>query len=116
MSAIRDSRLARFVRMGRGSSALGGRGGETTGRSDDRQKDLLRPALERPLTWTIRWCGWPARSIVGFLDRRFASGLYAGSGPARSVDPAGGGIVHPEAHAQPVGRGAVRALVGEPVL
>src|SRR5215470_7273824 len=41
---------------------------------------------------------------------------YAGSGPAPPADPAGGGAVHPEAHAQSVGRGAVRALAGEPLI
>jgi hypothetical protein len=40
--AIWDSRLARFVRLGGGSSALG----DAVARPrDDRQKDLLRPAL-----------------------------------------------------------------------
>src|SRR5262249_8465855 len=42
--------------------------------------------------------------------------VYVRSGSARSADPAGGGAVHPEAHAQPVGRGAVRALAGETLL
>jgi IS5 family transposase len=28
----------------------------------------------------MRWCGWPARSIGGFLDRRFASVCTPGPG------------------------------------
>jgi len=65
--------------------------------------------------WAIRWCGWPVRSIGGFWIG-VCQCLHAGSGPARPPDPAGGGAVHPEAHAQPVGRGAVCALAGEPLL
>src|SRR3546814_5449901 len=42
--------------------------------------------------------------------------LCAGSRPAAAADPPGGGALHPEAHAQPVRRGAVRALDREPVL
>jgi IS5 family transposase len=33
---------------------------------DDRQKDLLRPALEAIIDRATRWCGWRARSIGGF--------------------------------------------------
>jgi hypothetical protein len=54
----------------------------------------------------VRWAGeidWGFS--ISALQR-----LYAGSGPAWLADSAGGGIVHPEAHAQSVGRGAVRAL------
>src|SRR5215470_11569373 len=111
--AIWDSRFARFVRMGGGSSALGG---AVARPRDDRQKDLLRPALEEiidlghPLVRLARAIDW------GFLDQRFCRRLHAGSGPARPADPSGGGAVHPEAHAQPVGRSAVCALAGEPLL
>jgi IS5 family transposase len=55
-----------------------GRGGETT--RDDRQKDLLRPALEaiidlgHPLVRLAREIDW------GFLDRRFASVCTPGPG------------------------------------
>ena len=83
---------------------------------DDRQKDLLRPALEEiidlghPLVRLAREIDW------GFLDRRFAGVCTAGSGSAAAADPVGSGAVDPEAHARPVGRGAVRALAGEPVL
>jgi hypothetical protein len=75
--AIWDSRLARFVRMGGGSSALG----DAVARPrDDRQKDLLRPALEEiidlghPLVRLAREIDW------GFLDRRFASVCAPGPG------------------------------------
>ena len=75
--AIWDSRLARFVRLGSGSSALG----DAVARPrDDRQKDLLRPALEEiidlghPLVRLAREIDW------GFLDRRFASVCAPGPG------------------------------------
>ena len=57
--------------------SVGGRGGETR---DDRQKDLLRPALEEiidlghPLVRLAREIDW------GFLDRRFASVCAPGPG------------------------------------
>jgi hypothetical protein len=62
--------LGRFVRLGGGSSALGD---AVASPRDDRQKDLLRPALEEiidlghPLVRLAREIDW------GFLDRRFAS-------------------------------------------
>jgi IS5 family transposase len=78
---------------------------------DDRQKDLLWPALEdiidlgHPLVRLAREIDW------GFLDSRFASVCTPGTGqpplPTRLVA---------EAHARPVGRGAVPALAGEPLL
>src|ERR1700740_3273006 len=43
-------------------------------------------------------------------------GVPGGSGPARPADAAGSGPLHPEAHAQFVGRGAVRALARETLL
>ena len=71
------SRLARFVRLGGGSSALG----DAVARPrDDRQKDLLRPALEEiidlghPLVRLAREIDW------GFLDRRFAGVCVPGPG------------------------------------
>src|SRR5579884_1424057 len=78
-------------------------GGAMAKPRDDRQKDLLKPALEaiidlgHPLVRLAGEIDW------GFLDGRFASVCAAG-------DAAGGGAVHPEAHARPVGRGVVRAL------
>jgi hypothetical protein len=72
---------------------------------DDRQKDLLRPALEdiidlgHPLARLAREIDWQ------FLDGRFASVCAPGAGqpplPTRLV------AVHFEAHARPVGRSAV---------
>ena len=60
--------------MGGGSSALG----DAVARPrDDRQKDLLRPALEEiivPLVRLAREIDW------GFLDRRFASVCTPGPG------------------------------------
>ena len=69
--------MAGFVRWGGGSSALG----DAVARPrDDRQKDLLRPALEEiidlghPLVRLAREIDW------GFLDRRFASVCAPGPG------------------------------------
>ena len=69
--------MAKFVRWGGGSSALG----DAVARPrDDRQKDLLRPALEEiidlghPLVRLAREIDW------GFLDRRFASVCAPGPG------------------------------------
>jgi IS5 family transposase len=60
---------------------------------DDRQKDLLRPALEEiidlghPLVRLAREIDW------GFLDRRLASVCTTGPGqPGLPTDPAGGGL------------------------
>src|SRR5215472_287222 len=83
---------------------------------DERQKDLFRPALERiidmghPLVRLAEEIDW------GFLERRFASVCATGPGqpplPARLI--AGLFILK---HMQfAVGRGAVRALGGEPLL
>jgi hypothetical protein len=80
---------------------------------DNRQKDLLRPALEaiidhgHPLVRLAREIDW------GFLDGRFASVCTPGVGQP-PLPTVGRGVVHPEVHARPVGRGFVRALAGEP--
>src|SRR5437588_8184620 len=42
--------------------------------------------------------------------------VHLRSRPAAIADAASGGTVHFETHARPVGRSAVRALAGEPVL
>ena len=65
------------MRLGGGSSALGDAVAKPR---DDRQKDLLRPALEEiidlghPLVRLAREIDW------GFLDRRFASVCTPGPG------------------------------------
>ena len=70
---------------------------------DNRQKDLLRPALEaiidlgHPLVRLAREIDWT------FLDSRFASVCTPGAGQPRLTDAAGGRTVHFEAHARPVG-------------
>src|SRR5215471_21075429 len=94
--------------------SVGGRGGgETTGRSSEGSVTAGAGGDHR---------SGPSAGAAGPRDRLEVSRpalcrrLHAGSGPARPADPAGGGAVHPEAHAQPVGRGAVRALAGEPLL
>jgi IS5 family transposase len=75
--AIWDSGFQRFVRFGGGSSALGGAMAKPR---EDRQKDLLRAALEdiidlgHPLVRLARQIDW------GFLDGRFASVCTAGAG------------------------------------
>ena len=75
--AIWDSGFGRFVRLGGGSFALGDAMAKPR---DDRQKDLLRPALEaiidmgHPLVRLARKIDW------GFLDARFASVCAPGAG------------------------------------
>src|SRR5215469_17330689 len=92
---------------------VGGRGGETTGRSSKRSVTAGTGRDHR---------SGPSAGAVGGRDRLGVSRpalcrcLHTRSGPTWSADPSGGGAVDPEAHAQPVGRGAVRALAGEPVL
>jgi hypothetical protein len=70
--------------LGSGSSALG----DAVARPrDDRQKDLLRPALEEiidlghPLVRLAGEIDW------GFLDRRFASVCTPGPGQPGRLDP-----------------------------
>jgi hypothetical protein len=100
------------VRLGGGSSTLG----DAVARSrDDRQKDLLRPALEEiidlghPLVRLAREIDW------GFLDRRFASVCTPGPGqpglPTRLV--AGLFILK---HMHNLSDEVLRALAREPVL
>src|SRR5438270_8758802 len=75
--AIWDSGFRRFVRVDGGSLALGDAMAKPR---DDRQKDLLRPALEaiidlgHPLVRLARQIDW------GFLDSRFAAVCAPGSG------------------------------------
>src|SRR6185312_14223252 len=75
--AIWDSGFWRFVRFGGGSLALGDAMAKPR---DDRQKDLLRPALEEiidlghPLVRLAREIDW------GFLDGRFAGVCTPGAG------------------------------------
>src|SRR3546814_16936723 len=61
-----------------------------------------------PFTTRVRALGVPGPAL--------RPGCYAGSRPAAAFDAPGGGAVHSQAHAQPVRRGAVRALGREPVL
>jgi hypothetical protein len=65
----------------------------------------------------------PARKIRDFSDRLLAlpggtvrGGLFGQTGPSVTADKADGGAVDPQAHAQSVRRGALRALSREPVL
>src|SRR4030095_13159996 len=53
---------------------------------------------------------------LGFSRPALQRRLSAWAGPTAAADTAGGRADDPQAHAQPVGRGAVRALAGEPVL
>jgi len=112
--AIRDSGFRRFVRFGGGSSAWGDAVAKPR---DDRQKDLLRPALEaiidlgHPLVRLAREIGW------SFLDKRFASVCTAGAGqpplPTRLV---AGLFILKHMHAlhapevECIGKGKARAL------
>src|SRR5437868_14686360 len=63
----------------------------------------------------------PSAGAVGGGDRLGLSGgtvqlgVSAGTGAAAVADPAGSRAVHSQAYAQPLRRGAVRAMGGEPV-
>ena len=95
-------RLGRIISVGRHD-------GETTGRSSE---DLLRPALEEIIDLRHPLAR-PAREIDWAFSIGACEWLRARCGLARPPYPAGSGAVHPEAHAQPVGRVAVRAVGGE---
>ena len=47
---------------------------------DDRQKELLRPALRRSSILATHWCDYRAKSDWVFLDRRFAGICTPGAG------------------------------------
>src|SRR5437762_3119791 len=63
----------------------------------------------------------PSAGAAGGGDRLGLSGgtvrlgVSAGTGAAAVADPAGSRAVHSQAYAQPLRRGAVRAMGGEPV-
>src|SRR5215472_14559079 len=93
--------------------SVGGRGGETTGRSS---KGSVTAGAGRDHRSGPSAGAAGARDRLGVSRSALCERVCARSGPARPADPAGGGPVHPQAHAQPVGRSAVRALAGEPLL
>ena len=81
---------------------------------DERQKDLFRPSARsdhRPRPSD----GAAGRRSTGTFSTRFSS-VSRRAGTAATALAAGRRAVHPEAHAQPVRRGAVRTLGREPVL
>src|ERR1700680_2543062 len=92
---------------------VGGEHGQTTGRSPEGPAATGARSDHRP--------GAPA-GAAGGGDRLGLSrwalqlGLPAGTRPAGPADAAGGRPLHPEADAQPLRRGAVRAVDREPVL
>ncbi len=75
--AIRDSRFWRIVRLGGGSSAWGDAMAKPR---VDRQRDLLRPALEEVIDLGHPLVRLAQRIDWGFLDRRFSSVCTAGDG------------------------------------
>src|SRR6266849_2158999 len=93
--------------------SVGGRGGEATGRSSEGSAAAGAGSDHR---------SGPSAGAAGARDRLGVSRqavcrrVHGRSGAAAAADPAGGRAVHFEAHARFVGRGAVRALAGEPVL
>ena len=111
--AILVSRFGRIMASGGGSSALGDAVAKPR---DNRQKDLLRPGLEDIIDLGHALVRLAHEIDWQFLDGRFSSVCAPGPGQAWPADAAGGRAVHPQAHAQPVGPGFVRALAGEPVL
>jgi len=91
-------------------------------RGDGGEQDLFRARLdqiinmEHELVRLAQAIDWPV------LEERFGTVYSDGPGmpplpPARGPGQAAadGGSGHPQAHIRPVGRGAVRALGGEPV-
>jgi transposase, IS5 family len=82
---------------------------------DDRQKDLLRPALEEVIISLIRWRGWRARSTGSFSTAGFPACARRAKGrpplPTRLV--AGLFILK---HMHNLSDEVLCALAGEPAL
>src|SRR5215510_4612809 len=76
---------------------------------DDRQDDLFRPPLEEIINLRHPLVRLAGEIDWDFLAGRFSSVCRVGPGQA------GGRAVHSQAYAQPLRRGAVRAMGGEPV-
>ena len=83
---------------------------------DDRHKDLFRPALDQIIDLNHPLVRLAERIDWGVPGPALWVGVQRGAGPSAVADPAGGGAIHPQARAQSVGRGAVRALDRKPVL
>src|SRR6266581_7053064 len=111
--AIWDSGFRRIMRFGGGSFALGGRDGKATGRSSEGPVAAGAGSDHRPRA-SAGAAG--ARDRLAVSRRPLCRRVHGRSGAAAAADPAGGRAVHLKAHARFVGRGAVRALAGEPVL
>jgi IS5 family transposase len=81
---------------------------------DDRQKDLLRPGFEDIIDLGHRLVRLAREIDWQFPRRPVFQRVHAGS--SLGCRPGWWRAVHPQAHAQPFGRGVVRALAGEFVL
>src|SRR5215470_5573115 len=77
--------------------SVGGRGGETTGRSSKRS--VTAGAGRDYRSGPSAGAAGP-RDRLGVSRSALCQRLHARSGPTWPTDPAGGGAVHPEAHAQ----------------
>src|SRR5262249_17719458 len=62
----------------------------------------------RSSTFAIRWCGWRGDPL-GLSGATLQLGVLGGTRAAAVADAAGGRVIHSQAYAQPLGRGAVRA-------
>src|SRR5215831_18175743 len=82
---------------------------------DDRQDDLFRPLLEEIINLRHPLVRLAGEIDWDFLAGRFSSVCRVGTRAAAIADAAGGRAVHSQAYAQPLRRGAVRAMGGEPV-
>src|SRR5215813_5998027 len=82
---------------------------------DDRQDDLFRPASrgDRQPSPSAGAAGGGDR--LGLSGGTLQLGVSDGTRAAAVADAAGGRAVHSQAYAQPLRRGAVRAMGGEPV-
>jgi hypothetical protein len=72
---------------------------------DDRQDDVFRPPLAEP---SVGAAG--GGDQLGFSGGTLQIGLSRGARTTAVADAVGGRAVDPQAHAQPVRRGAVRAV------
>src|SRR5271165_1093921 len=85
-------------------------------RRDSGQNDLFRARLDQ-----IVDMGHPLAKLAASIDWRFLKGavrrgLFGQAGPSAAAHKADGGPFDPQAHAQSLRRGTLRALGREPVL
>src|SRR5260370_38818469 len=70
---------------------------------DDRQKDLLQPALDRIIDMGSSAGAVGGADRLGLSRRALRLGVPTGPWSTWLADAAGGGPLHSQAHAQPIG-------------